>query len=327
MKVSVLIPAYDVAGCISRALASVQAQTHGDWEAIVVDDASSDDTAAVVAKLARDEPRIRLIRRDRNGGPSAARNAALDAAQGDWVAVLDADDAWRPERLERMLDAAARTGAEFIADNQIFFDDMLQQEAGVAMRLAADIDPLSVEYLFANDHEDSPMRLGLIKPLIRRKAILERGIRYDETMRYAEDLHFYARLIITGTRAVLLAEAYYLYTNPIGFLTGQRSRFSRTMTQLESRLRLCDELTTQFGDRLTSRAQAEIKAFRKRAEGRIAIRRITALRIARDYTRLGVFLLRHPFIALRYLATSRTFRRLAPTSMLARSRSVIGNAR
>jgi len=311
MRVSVLIAAYNAAECIPRALASVQAQTHDDWEAIVVDDASTDGTVSVVAALARSEPRIRLLRRERNGGPSAARNAALDAATGEWVAVLDADDAWRPERLERMLAAAARTGAELVADNQIFFDGELQQEVGVALPLVAGIDPLTVELLFANEREDSPMGLGLIKPLIARRAIIEYGIRYDETLRYTEDLHFYAQLLIAGVRGVLLAEAYYLYTNPIGFLSGERSRHSRTKTSTESRLSIADDLIGRFADRLSPQAKTEILAFRRRAEQRIAIQKITTLRLTRDYRRLTLFLVRHPRTAWRYLASSRTFHRFA----------------
>ncbi len=321
MKVSVLIAAYDVAGCIPRALASVQAQTCRDWEAIVVDDGSSDGTSAIVAALARDDPRIRLLRHERNVGPSGARNTALDAARGDWVAVLDADDSWRADRLERMLAAAERTGAEFVADNQIFFDDTLKREVGVAMNLAADVDPLTIEILFANEREDSPLRLGLIKPLIRRDAIRGRNLRYDETLRYAEDLDFYARLILSDVRAVLVAEAYYLYTTPVGPVSGQRSRSSRTISNVESRLHISDALLARFGDRLTARAKREIMAFRQRAERRIASQRITALRSAQSYGRLALFLLGHPLAACRYLTSSRTFRTLKsrrPSTMFVR---------
>jgi hypothetical protein len=155
------------------------------------------------------------------------------------------------------------------------------------------------------------MGLGLIKPLIARSAILARGIRYDETLRYTEDLHFYAQLLIAGVRAVLLADAYYLYTNPIGFLSGERSRHSRTKTSTESRLRIADDLIGRFADRLSPQAKTEILAFRKRAEQRIAIQRITTLRLTRNYGRLALFLGRHPRTAWRYLTTSRTFHRLA----------------
>src|SRR5262249_4994677 len=154
---------------------------------------------------------------------SAARNAALDAATGEWVAVLDADDAWRPERLERMLAAAAPTGAEPVAANHTLFDGEPQQGVGGTLPPVAGCHPLTAALLVANHRQDSPMGLGLIKPLIARRAIIEYGIRYDETLRYTEDLHFYAQLLIAGVRGVLLAEAYYLYTNPIGFLSGERS--------------------------------------------------------------------------------------------------------
>src|SRR5262249_23987144 len=294
MRVSVLIAAYNAAECIPRALASVQAQTHDDWEAIVVDDASTDGTVSVVAALARSEPRIRLLRRERNGGPSAARNAALDAATGEWVAVLDADDAWRPERLERMGAAAARTGGEPVADNQRFFHGEPQTEGGGALPLVAGIDPLTVELLFANEREDSPMGLGLIKPLIARHAIIERGIRYDETLHYTEDLHFYAQLLIAGVRGVLLAEAYYLYTNPIGFLSGERPRPSRAQSRTESRLRIADDLRRRSAGRLSLQAKTDILAFRKRAARRIAIQKSALRRFTRNGAGLGLFLARHP---------------------------------
>jgi succinoglycan biosynthesis protein ExoO len=309
MKVSVLIAAYNVAGCISRALASVQAQSYGDWEAIVVDDASGDETVVVVAALASNEPRISLLRHEQNCGPGAARNTALAAARGEWIAVLDADDAWRPERLECMLAAAARTGAEFIADNQIFFDGELQQEVSVVLDPPADINPLTFKMLFSGEHQDSAKDLGLLKPLIRRRAILDHNIRYDESLRYGEDLHFYAQLLIMGVRAVLLAEAYYIYTNQTGFLSERRSRFSYTVKSAGSLLRVVDGLITRFEHVLTPQARLEIMIFRKRMEGRQRIQRITTLRCAHHHGRLTLFLIRHPLTAWRYLVTSRTFRR------------------
>jgi len=77
----------------------VQAQTLTDWQAIVIDDASTDDSVARLAPIMAAEPRIRLIRLAQNGGAGRARNAGLAQAEGRWVAFLDADDAWHPEKL------------------------------------------------------------------------------------------------------------------------------------------------------------------------------------------------------------------------------------
>jgi hypothetical protein len=100
-EASVVIPCYNQAGYLSSALHSVQEQTFQGWEAIVVDDGSTDDTAGVVARFT--DARIRYVYQE-NRGLSAARNAGIRAARGEYLAFLDADDEWEPEFLERCLE-------------------------------------------------------------------------------------------------------------------------------------------------------------------------------------------------------------------------------
>ena len=99
--VSVVVPAWNAAATLAAAVASVRAQTLGDWEMIVVDDASTDGTLGLARALAAAEPRLRVLARARNGGAAAARNAAIRASRGRLVAFLDADDRWYPEKLAR----------------------------------------------------------------------------------------------------------------------------------------------------------------------------------------------------------------------------------
>ena len=99
--ISVVIPAYNSAGTLGRALASVYAQDYQPLDIVVVDDASRDDTAAVV--LAHDARGVRLIRHERNQGASAARNTGVRAAAGELIAFLDADDEWLPGKLDRQV--------------------------------------------------------------------------------------------------------------------------------------------------------------------------------------------------------------------------------
>jgi GT2 family glycosyltransferase len=101
--INIIIPAHNAERHLGAALDSVQSQTERDWQALVVDDGSTDGTAGIAEGYLGDE-RIRLVRQA-NGGPSAARNAGLAQAQGDYVALLDADDAWRPYYLARMVEA------------------------------------------------------------------------------------------------------------------------------------------------------------------------------------------------------------------------------
>jgi len=102
--VSVITPAYNSARYIADAIRSVQAQTLDDWEMVIVDDASSDDTSGIVTGFIAADPRIRLIRLAHNSGAGVARQTALDAAQGRYVAFLDADDIWKSQKLSRQVD-------------------------------------------------------------------------------------------------------------------------------------------------------------------------------------------------------------------------------
>ncbi len=101
MKISVVMPVYNGAGHIAGAVESLFAQDFTDWEAVVVDDGSTDDTASVVEDLASRDGRVRLVRQ-RNGGVSVARNRGMDEARGEWIAWLDADDAYVPGALARI---------------------------------------------------------------------------------------------------------------------------------------------------------------------------------------------------------------------------------
>jgi glycosyltransferase involved in cell wall biosynthesis len=100
MRVSVIIPCYNAARYIAEALDSVLRQTHADTVAIVVDDGSTDGTAGICEGYG---PRVQVIRLPGNSGPSAARNAALQVADGDAIAFLDGDDRWHPEKIARQL--------------------------------------------------------------------------------------------------------------------------------------------------------------------------------------------------------------------------------
>ena len=103
-EVTVVTPIFDRAERVSALVATVRAQTHRDWEWIVVDDASPEPVEPAVVAAAEGDPRVRTIRLDANGGPSAARNAGMEARRGALVAFLDSDDAWDPRKLERQLE-------------------------------------------------------------------------------------------------------------------------------------------------------------------------------------------------------------------------------
>jgi len=113
---SILVAAYQAAAYLPHALESALAQSCRDIEVIVVDDGSDDATAAIADSYARRDPRVVVLRHATNRGPAAARNTAIAAARGRWLAVLDADDALIPDWLARLVAQAEARGADLLAD-------------------------------------------------------------------------------------------------------------------------------------------------------------------------------------------------------------------
>lgn len=105
--VSIIIPTYNRSSFIRRAINSVRQQTWTDYELIVVDDGSTDDTPAILQSIKKTESRLRVVDNARGRhGPAGARNAGLAVARGEWVAFLDSDDEWKPEKLARFMSEA-----------------------------------------------------------------------------------------------------------------------------------------------------------------------------------------------------------------------------
>lgn len=124
--VSIITPAFNAESYVEATIASVQAQSHDNWEMLIVDDCSSDNTVEVVEQAAVLDPRVRLIRQPKNGGPASARNSALEAATGRWIAFLDSDDLWLPQKLESQLAFQRRHSAKvtFTAFRRITADGL-----------------------------------------------------------------------------------------------------------------------------------------------------------------------------------------------------------
>ncbi len=108
---SILMPLFNADATLARSVASVQAQTRTDWELLLIEDGSTDGTADLARALAGQDARLRLLAPGGNRGAAAARNLGLAEARGRYIAFLDADDCWHPEKLARQLDFMDKTGA------------------------------------------------------------------------------------------------------------------------------------------------------------------------------------------------------------------------
>ncbi len=120
-QVSVIMAAYNAERTIGVAIDSVLAQTYTNWELLVINDCSKDSTSAIVSSYS--DTRIRLLQNEKNCGVSISRKIGMEAAAGKWIAVLDSDDAWTPDKLEKQIKLAKETGAGLIFTGSAFMDD------------------------------------------------------------------------------------------------------------------------------------------------------------------------------------------------------------
>jgi glycosyltransferase involved in cell wall biosynthesis len=188
--VSVIIPIYNRAHLVGRAIASVLAQSYRNFEIIVVDDASTDDVAAVLCK--DDSPQLRCIAHSRNRGAAAARNTGVAAANGDFVAFLDSDDVWFPDKLAHQI-AAMRDQSPEIAGHVCAYDCL---RAGDSPRVIAPAwSPLTFRrsQLFG-------CTCGPGTTLLCRRSIFAEIGPLDEELRRLEDWDWLLRLSETGHR-------------------------------------------------------------------------------------------------------------------------------
>lgn len=110
--VSIIMPSYNTANYISESINSVINQTYKNWELIIVDDCSTDNTDEIIKKFLKDE-RIKYLKNEKNSGAAISRNKALREAKGRWIAFLDSDDLWVPEKLEKQINFMEKNGYSF----------------------------------------------------------------------------------------------------------------------------------------------------------------------------------------------------------------------
>jgi succinoglycan biosynthesis protein ExoO len=235
--ISVLIPAFNVAEIILRSVRSALESTDtGELEVIVIDDASHDETHAVAQALASRDARVRVLQMEANGGPGAARAMGLTGARGDWIAVLDADDAMVPGRLGRLVGTAEGRQLDLIADNLILCDPEAGP-AGLAFPLRPEeIVPLSPQRVLANSIPGGRVNLGWMQPVIRRDFLRQHAITW-RPIRHGEDMLFLMEVLLAGARAELLGTPGYLYTQRRGSRSGSASPHSRTRRDAQEQIR------------------------------------------------------------------------------------------
>ncbi len=180
-EVSVILPFFDRAATLPRCIESVRAQTFSDWELIAVDDGSSDGSLAVLKTFG--DSRIRVLRHEKNAGPGAARNTAIEAARGNYLALIDSDDEWFPTKLEKQI-ARLESGDCDLCGCEYFL-----AKNGVDERIVLPAPPSWAEELHTK------CELGNGTTLVLRRECAETVGAMDERLRAYEDWDWMLRLV------------------------------------------------------------------------------------------------------------------------------------
>ena len=220
-RVSVVVPVYNSAPTLERAVRSALGQTMGSLELLIVDDGSRDHSLELARRLAAADARARVIRLPENRGKAHAMNRAIAEAAGVWIAMLDADDWYEPERLAALVSAAEARHVPMAADNQRFHDAGANATVGTAFPLEGGDRELDRVSFAAGSDPYSDFNFGMLKPVIRADFLRGSGLAYRENVRLSEDFLYLVEFFAAGGRGVLLSRPLYNWTQPFGTVSRQ----------------------------------------------------------------------------------------------------------
>lgn len=229
-KVSVVIPSYNSEEYIAQALKSVFNQSYLNQEVILIDDASTDSTVRIARSFS--DQRLRIIKNQHNRGVSYARNRGIRQAKGKWIALLDSDDWYGPERLKKLLEVAESKNADLVADDLFFIRDPEEQHWTTLLSESTQYKSSSVSLIdavtFVSSDRLPPLdaqrgwSLGYTKPLMRREFLLENNIWYNEKISVGEDFILYLECLRQQAKFYLLPQPYYYYRTRVSSLSTRK---------------------------------------------------------------------------------------------------------
>ena len=201
--VSIVMPVYNAEHLIAAAIRSVQAQTVQDWELLVIDGCSQDKTADIVARISRGDARIRLAWNEKHSSVAQSRNKGLSMCQGKYVAFLDSDDVWYPDKLEKQIACLEENDADLVYSSYAIVDHAGKQQCRNY------IVPRTVSY----EQLLQENVIGCSTVLLRRHCVEEN--RFDESI-FHEDYALWLKLLHSGCKAVGVTEVlvdYFYHTD------------------------------------------------------------------------------------------------------------------
>jgi teichuronic acid biosynthesis glycosyltransferase TuaG len=195
--VSIITPSYNSKGLIAKTIESVLAQTYDNWEMIIVDDASTDGSPAYISSLIKDNPKFKLIALEQNVGAAEARNRAIEVSNGQYIAFLDADDLWYPNKLEvqiafmqnknlafsyssyDLMDESEDDLGTFVTKEHITYESMLKTCSVGCLTAVYDAQKLGKQYMpLIRKRQDYGLWLKILKETDAVAGLLEPLARY-----------------------------------------------------------------------------------------------------------------------------------------------------
>jgi glycosyltransferase EpsJ len=246
MNISVIVPAYNSAFTIEKCVSSVLAQTYADLELVIVDDGSKDDTYAICRTFAQNDSRVKLIHQD-NKGVSEARNAALRAATGKYIAFVDADDWLDTGAYEKMMSALTKHNADCAAcGHWLAWPDGTMNFGSAPMDTGfytAEETRERIVLPLLNDRLSKTAFNGFaVRYLYNRESLLKRNIKFTGT--YLEDELFLIEFFSYPTTLAVVNEGlYYYYQNPA---SATRRYMAHCVDTFMRSVKLKKELVSRF---------------------------------------------------------------------------------
>lgn len=227
-SVTVVIPAYNASSFIEETIASVLSQTFTNFEVLVVDDGSTDDTAAIIDRISQQDKRVQLISQS-NQGVSVARNHGLQAAQGELIAFLDSDDLWLPNKLEVHVRHFAKNSRLGMSYGIVGFMDA--DGKPTAQQSNPRLIGLTPEYLYSENPAVTPSNA-----VIRKEALLQVG-GFDKTLSGCADAELFLRLAYNGWQVEGLNHVLIWYRTSTGGMSAQLEQMEADWHRLTQKVK------------------------------------------------------------------------------------------
>ena len=226
-RVQVIIPVYNAERYLCCCLDSLKNQTCSEWEALLVDDCSEDNSREIIKKYQKDDARFTLICQEQNGGVAKARNTALAKTTAPYIAFLDSDDYWEPDMLKKLLEEAEKTDADVVQCRFIYdFAGGKQKLPAPAFPQYTHLEQKGIRKVYLRMMTGINMNHVCMK-LIKRETVAD--LFFDPALKTAEDLKYCVYMFAHVKRYSFIPDVMYHYRRNDTSLTGKGLKYREKM--------------------------------------------------------------------------------------------------